>query len=295
MTEMFTRPMGTAVFLNAGDPPFEVLDDVADVLDDRGVDVLELGVPFPDSISDGPVIRRSADRALAAGTDLEQALAFVAGAHDRHRHLKIVLLADWAHTVRPRSLTSVIGAVAESGAAGFLLHGAPPRVRPEFYDHAHAAGLPIVTTCYAGSPPAVVAEAADHASAYVYLVAHYGRSGSGPSPDPEAIRPQLVSLRAHTEAPIAVGFGIRTGADVANMAAVGADAAVIGSAMVGRAEAAHLAGRDVATEIGAFVDELDIGHASLRAGPADTIACTTTTPTPDPVNHATATIEGDQK
>lgn len=150
---MFPRPPGLAVFLNAGDPPFDVLEDIADMLDDHEVDVLELGVPFPDSISDGPVIRRSADRALAAGTDLQDALAFVERSRSRHRHLRVVVLADWAHTVRPRSMAQVVTAIAESGAAGALLHGAPPRVRPEFYDRAGAAGLPVVTTCYASSPP----------------------------------------------------------------------------------------------------------------------------------------------
>ncbi|WP_282794956.1 tryptophan synthase subunit alpha [Streptomyces sp. CC224B] len=260
MADMFPRPPGLAVFLNAGDPPFDVLDDVADMLDDHEVDVLELGVPFPDSISDGPVIRRSADRALAAGTELEDALAFVERARGRHRHLRVVVLADWAHTVRPRSTARVVTAIAASGAAGALLHGAPPRARPEFYDRAGAAGLPVVTTCYATSSPDVVAEAGVHASAYVYLVTHYGPSGTGPPPDPAALRAPVDALRALTDAPIAAGFGVRTAADVARVHAAGADAAVVGSAVVARAEASSARGGDVVAGLASLVTELRPHH-----------------------------------
>ncbi|MFJ8843682.1 tryptophan synthase subunit alpha [Streptomyces cyaneofuscatus] len=258
---LFPRPPGLAVFLNAGDPPFDVLDDVADMLDEHEVDVLELGVPFPDSISDGPVIRRSADRALAAGTGLQDALAFVERSRSRHRHLRVVVLADWAHTVRPRSMAQVITAVAGSGAAGVLLHGAPPRVRPDFYDRAGAAGLPVVTTCYATSSPGIVAEAAAHASAYVYLVTHYGTSGSGPAPDQGALRAPIDTLRTLTDSPVAAGFGVRTAADVERVHAAGADAAVVGSPVVACAEAALTAGRDVAADLGALITGLRPHHS----------------------------------
>ncbi|MFD9905943.1 tryptophan synthase subunit alpha [Streptomyces sp. NPDC059063] len=263
MADLFGHPPGLAVFLNAGDPPLDVLDDVADMLDEHEVDVLELGVPFPDSISDGPVIRRSADRALAAGTGLEDALAFVERSRGRHRHLRVVVLADWAHTVRPRSTAEAVTAIAASGAAGALLHGAPPRVRPEFYDRAGAAGLPVVTTCYATSPPTALAEAGAHASAYVYLVTHYGTSGAGPSPDPAALRAPVDALRALTGAPIAAGFGVRTAADVARVHAAGADAAVVGSTAVARVEAALAGGGDVVAGLADLVTALRPHHHPL--------------------------------
>ncbi|MFE2044237.1 tryptophan synthase subunit alpha [Streptomyces sp. NPDC059477] len=260
MTGLFARPPGLAVFLNAGDPPLDVLDDVADMLDDHEVDVLELGVPFPDSVSDGPVIRRSAGRALAAGTTFEDTLAFVERSRHRHRHLRVVVLADWAHTVRPRSMAQAVTAVAASGAAGVLLHGAPPRVRPELYERAGAAGLPVVTTCYATSPPGVVAEAGAHASAYVYLVTHYGQSGAGPAPDAGALRGPVDALRALTGVPIAAGFGVRTAADVERVHAAGADAAVVGSPVVARVEASLAAGGDVAADLAALVTGLRPHH-----------------------------------
>ncbi len=256
MGDLFRGPPGLALFLNAGDPPLDVLGDVVRMLDERGVDCLELGVPFPDSVTDGPVIRRSADRALAAGVGLDQVLGFVDEVHGALERLRIVVFADWSHTVRPRTLDRFVDEVAASGAAGALLHGAPPRVRPGYYEAAAAAGMPVVTTCYARSSPDVLSEAARHASAYVYLVAHYGRSGTAATPDPDALRAPIETLRAGTRAPIAVGFGVRTVADVLRVHAVGADAAVVGSAAVACVEAAQAGGRDLVADLARWLTDL---------------------------------------
>ena len=275
MGDVFPRPEGLALFLNAGDPPLDVLGDVVRMMDAGGVDCLELAVPFPDSITDGPVIRRSADRALAAGADLDRALAFVDEVGRSLERLRIVVLADWGHTVRPHTLDRFVADVAASGAAGALLHGAPPRVRPAWYEAAAAAGLPVVTTCYARSSPDVLAEAARHATAYVYLVAHYGKSGTGEVPDADALRAPIATLRAVTDAPIAVGFGIRTGADVARVHALGADAAIVGSAAVACVESSLAAGGDVVGDLAAWL-------AGIRPTPAPTSA----PPVRSPRGHA---------
>lgn len=256
MGDLFRQPPGLALFLNAGDPPFDVLGDVVRMLDAGGVDCLELGVPFPDSVTDGPVIRRSAERALAAGVDLDQVLAFVDGIRGDLPRLGIVVLADWSHTVRRHTLDRFVRDVAASGAAGALLHGAPPRVRPDYYEAAAAAGMPVVTTCYARSSPDVLCEAAQHASAYVYLVAHYGKSGAGAAPDAGALRAPLATLRAGTDAPIAVGFGIRARADVERVHALGADAAVVGSAAVACVESSLSRGGDVVGDLADWLADI---------------------------------------
>src|SRR5437763_9618585 len=93
------RP-GLALFLNAGDPPLDVFRELVMMLDANRVDCLELAIPFPNSPSDGPVIRESADRALADGVDREAVLAFIADVRPRLDHLKIALLADWRHSIK---------------------------------------------------------------------------------------------------------------------------------------------------------------------------------------------------
>ncbi|MFJ6759297.1 tryptophan synthase subunit alpha [Streptomyces sp. NPDC091273] len=247
-------PPGLALFLNAGDPPLPVLHDLVLMLDQEGVDCLELAVPFPDSVTDGPVVRRSARRALeAGGADLDDVLAFIAGVRPHLAHLRIALLADWSHSLKHRDLAATTGEIASAGADGLLLHALPPRLREEHLESARAAGLPVVTTCYASSPAEVRAQAAAQAGAYLYLVAHYGRSGTAPAAGHAALAQTVTDLRAHTTSPIAVGFGVSTRQDVEAVGASGADAAIIGSAAVAAVERAQEAGLDVTGTFRTFV------------------------------------------
>lgn len=250
------RP-GLALFLNAGDPPLDELADVLLMLDERRVDCLELAVPFPDSATDGPVIRRSAQRALANGVGLEDVLEFLGRVRPALSHLRVALFADWSYTIKPRPLAQGIRRVADSGADGLLLHGLPPRLRRDFYQASQDHGLPIVTTCYCSSRPEVMAEAAAHASAYLYLVAHYGRSGTKAVADGAALSAAIATVRTATPGadpvPVAVGFGIRSAADIASVHGLGADAAIVGSAAVSRVECALGERRDVVEELHDFV------------------------------------------
>ncbi|WP_405435165.1 tryptophan synthase subunit alpha [Streptomyces avidinii] len=255
----FTRrtpggPPGLALFLNAGDPPLPVLRDLVLMLDEEGVDCLELAVPFPDSVTDGPVIRRSARRALDRGAaDLDDVLAFIADVRPHLTHLRIALLADWSHSLKHRDLATTTREIAAAGADGLLVHALPPRLRATHLESAAAAGLPVVTTCYTQSPPTTQAQAAAQACAYLYLVAHYGRSGTAPAAGHAALAQTVTALRAHTTSPIAVGFGVSTRADVQAVGAAGADAAIIGSAAVAAVERAQEAGTDVTEAFRTFV------------------------------------------
>ncbi|MFG2040401.1 tryptophan synthase subunit alpha [Dactylosporangium sp. NPDC048998] len=268
MAEFFPRRRrgepSLALFLNAGDPPLDVLTDVVHMLDEAGVDCLELAVPFPDSVTDGPVVRRSARRALDAGVTLPSVLAFVAAVRPGLRRLRIALLADWSHSVKPRPLPDLVRDVAASGADGLLLHALPPRLHEPYHAAARSAGLPIVTTCYATGSAESAAAAAAHASAYLYLVAHYGRSGTPPAAGFADLAGTVARLRAATAAPIAIGFGVRTGADVAAIHDCGADAAIVGSAGVARIEAAQADKRDVVVALHDFV-------RSIQPAPRDQV------------------------
>jgi tryptophan synthase alpha chain len=205
-------------------------------------------------------VRRSAKRALARGTDLAEVLALVERVRPTLRHLRIAVIADWAHTIRPVGLAEFLRMAHESGVDGLLAHGLPATRRSTYYQLAHAARVPVVSTCYPDSDPAVVAESASNATAYLYLVAHYGRSGT-PSGDGFAqVRPVIPVLRAKTVAPIAVGFGVRGRAEIETLRELGADAVIIGSAAVARVEKAGAEHRDVVTDLAGFVAELRADH-----------------------------------
>ena len=250
---------GLALFLNAGDPPLDVFRDLVLHLDECEVDCLELAIPFPNSASDGPVIRESASRALERGVDREAVLAFIRDVRPELSHLRIALLADWSHSIKPMKMPEFLEMVKDSGADGLLVHGLPPRLREQYYEAAESAGQPIVTTCYATSEAGVLDEAARHGSAYIYLVAAYGRSGTVGPPDPGALRPVIEGLRANTDAPVAVGFGVKKRSDVDALGEVGADAAIVGSTCVARVAKAQAEGRDVVEDFHGLL--VDLGRA----------------------------------
>jgi len=249
---------GLVVFLNAGDPPLDVLRDVVRMLDDCGVDGLELAVPFPDSPYDGPAVRRSAQRALAGGIALDDVLAFVAAVRPTLRHLRIVLVADWSHTARHRP--DFMAGVRASGSDALLLLGPPPRLVADYHEAAARAGVPVVATCYATSTAEVRAAAGRAASAYLYLVARYGTTGAAPRTGFATLTGVIGELRGHTGAPVAVGFGVGNRDDVAALGTAGADAVVVGSAVVSRVERALATGQDVVADLRHYVAELR-GHS----------------------------------
>jgi tryptophan synthase alpha chain len=261
------RP-GLALFLNAGDPPLDVFEDLLLHLDACKVDCLELAVPFPNSASDGQTIRDSANRALADGVDREAVLAFVERMVPQLSHLKIALLADWSHSIKPMRMPEFLELVKASGAHGLLVHGMPPRLREQYYEAARAVGQPIVTTCYASSEPAVLHEAAEHGSAYIYLVAHYGRSGTVGPPDHSTLIPVLETLRARTDVPIAVGFGVKNRSHIEGLGDVGADAAIVGSSCVACVADSLANGRDVVEDFHALLVELGAAPQSTETQPS---------------------------
>ncbi|MGP4020934.1 tryptophan synthase subunit alpha [Saccharopolyspora sp. 5N708] len=244
MAEFFTgrgpdRP-GLAVLLTAGAQPLAQQRELLAVLDERGVDCVELAVPFPDSATDGPVLRRAADRALRRGIGFADVLRFVAGVRPHLRQLRIALLADWRYSVWPLGEHRFARQVLDAGVDGALVHATPPRRRAVHLSAAADTGLPMVASCFATSGPAARTAAARDATAYVYLAAHYGKTGTAPVGGHAALAGVVRELRAEARVPVAVGFGVRSATDVRRIAATGADAAIVGTAaaeVLDRAEA----------------------------------------------------------
>src|SRR6185436_19617801 len=125
------------------------------------------------------------------------------------------------HTVRPLGTDRFLGRVAAAGADGLLVHGLPARLRGDYYRAAAGVGVAVVATCYPGSDPAVRAESARNATAYLYLVAHYGRTGTAPPGGFERLRPVIADLRRDARVPVAVGFGVRGRAEIEALRAAG--------------------------------------------------------------------------
>ena len=238
MAAFFAEPRpdrpGLAVFLNAGDPPLEVLREVILLLDECRVDCLELAVPFPNSASDGPVIRalgrpgagrRRRPRRRARLRRRGQPVAVASEDRPARRLEPLDQGPPAAGLHRPGQGRPAPTACSSTACPRACAASTTRRRR--------RAGQPIVTTCYATlRARRSSTRRPSTGRAYIYLVAHYGRSGTSVAPDHSALVPVLERLRARTDVPIAVGFGVKNRSHIEGLGAVGADAAIVGSACV---------------------------------------------------------------
>jgi tryptophan synthase alpha chain len=227
-----TRAEGRAAllpFLTAGFPDPGTCARLLLGMADAGADVIELGVPFSDPVADGPTIQRASERALAGGMTLERALA-LAAAFRRERTTPLVLFT-YLNPLLARGIETAARDASGAGIDGVLICDLPPDEAPEIRERFLAAGLDYVTLVSPTTAPVRVSTLARAATGFVYLIARTGVTGSGT--EDRRLASQVAALRAHTDLPVAVGFGIADAASACRAAAL-ADGVVVGSAFLDR-------------------------------------------------------------
>lgn len=237
--------------LMAGDPTLDVTRQILRSCVDLGVGMVELCVPFENAFTDGETLIKAHKRALAHGATLEAVIDMASEFTDR---IKIVLLADSSHTLRPYGFDTVCKMARDAGFAGILPHGLPPAMTERF--HAAASDcIPTVGTIYANATPDTRRRVLGKASAFIYLVSAYGRSGGASTVGD--LSSQIDALRSKTDLPIAIGFGLKTKLDVRRAFESGCDMAIVGSAVSGVIEQAIDEGKDPAAAAACFIGELN--------------------------------------
>lgn len=228
MTSRSERRTELVFFVNAGDPSLDVTYEMLRVLAEHRVATVELCVPFPNSLTDGPLIRESHQRALENGVNLTTVLDLVTRARIE-LGLSIVLLADYRSTVKPLGMDYFLSQCVSAGVGATLIHCLPSSQRREYVNGSRTLGLGRIMSFFLGSDNHVREAAYQEAEGFIYVVSRFGRTGSKVTFD-RAVLEQLAALRAETNKPLAVGFGVKTAADVSALRSNGADAVVIGSA-----------------------------------------------------------------
>jgi tryptophan synthase alpha chain len=226
------RREGRAAFipyLTAGDPSASATVELARELDRAEADVLELGVPFSDPIADGPVLQRSAARALAAGTTLSQVWR-IAEKIRSETSLALVLFS-YLNPLLRRGLARAAREASSAGFDGVLVTDVPAeegaRVQPVF----RAASLDTVFLVSPTSTGLRMKGAASLSSGFLYVISRRGTTGAHSSLPPDLAATVARARRAAPRLPVAVGFGIST-PRTARAAAGLADGVVVGSALV---------------------------------------------------------------
>lgn len=218
-------------YVTAGDPHPTVTVPLMHALVEAGADILELGIPFSDPMADGPVIQQACERALLHHTGLRQVLEMVRAFRADNDTTPVVLMG-YLNPVEVMGYETFARAAAAAGVDGVLTVDLPPEEGGELMVCLREHRLDPIFLLAPNSTPARVKKICAAASGFVYYVSLKGVTGAA-SLDTEAVARKLKEIRAVTDLPIGVGFGIRDGDSAARVAAV-ADAVVVGSALVSK-------------------------------------------------------------
>jgi len=255
-------------YFTCGDPDATTFATLLAGLPQAGADLIEIGMPFSDPMADGPAIQAAGLRALRAGMNLAKTLAIV-GDFRRHDAATPIVLMGYYNPIYRYGVRRFLTDAKKAGVDGLIIVDLPPEHDDELCDPAREAGIDFIRLATPTTDdkrlPAVLANTAG----FIYYVAIAGITGTR-SAAIGSIAEATARLRCHSELPIAVGFGIRTPGQAAEIGRV-ADAVVVGSALVDRVSA-HLDDRaraktDLVDSVLSDVRGLAKGLRDARSGP----------------------------
>ena len=216
------------VYLTAGDPDLEATANLIPALEAAGVDIVEIGVPFSDPTADGPIIQAASQRALKQGTTLEKILAMIASLR-RTSGIPIVLFGYY-NPILSYGTEKFAADAAASGVDGILVVDLPPEESDELRRCTDPAGLAFITLIAPTTDPKRARKILRGAAGFVYFISVTGVTGTA-VPRTEDVERDVQPIKTMTTLPIAVGFGISTPEQAADIAPL-ADGVVVGSALV---------------------------------------------------------------
>ncbi|MFC6790287.1 tryptophan synthase subunit alpha [Methylobacterium komagatae] len=226
------RSEGRAVlvtYIMGGDPDPETSLEVLRALPGAGADILEFGMPFTDPMADGPAIQAAGLRALKAGQDVAKTLGLVRRFRAENDTTPIVLMGYY-NPIHTYGVDRFLADAVEAGIDGLIVVDCPPEEDSELCLPALAKGIAFIRLATPTTDerrlPAVLANTAG----FVYYVSITGITGTA-TPDFGRVAEAVGRIRKHTDLPVVVGFGVKSGAHAAAIAK-GADGVVVGSALV---------------------------------------------------------------
>ncbi|MEM8553889.1 MAG: tryptophan synthase subunit alpha [Pseudomonadota bacterium] len=238
-------------YVMAGDPDYDTSLDLVRALPAAGVDIIELGLPFTDPMADGPTIQLAGQRALEAGQTLEKTLDLARAFRTEDDTTPIVMMGYY-NPIYNRGVETFLSDAKAAGIDGLIVVDLPPEEDDELCVPAQAAGLNFIRlatpTTDADRLPAVL----KNTSGFVYYVSITGITGAAAAQATD-VGPEVSRIKAATDLPVIVGFGIRTPENAKSIASI-ADGAVVGSAIVKMVEDKH-----PTADIAAFVGSLAEG------------------------------------
>ena len=251
-------------FVTAGDPDLDTCARVMDSLVAGGADIIEIGMPFTDPMADGPAIQAGNIRSLGSGTSLRGVLTMVRAFRAKNAGTPLILMG-YFNPILAYGPDAFARDAADAGLDGCIVVDLPPEEDAELAPALRGRGLHLVRlatpTTDVRRLPAIV----EGASGFLYYVAVAGITGANAA-SADDIGAAVARIKASTDMPVAVGFGIRTPApEAAAAVARVADAVVVGSAIVELiGKAATTQANDLPEQVEAFVHALSLAVRTAR-------------------------------
>jgi tryptophan synthase alpha chain len=242
---------GFIPYITVGDPDLDTSRALIVELARAGATLIELGVPYSDPVADGPVIQRAAERALRHRVGLGDVLRILTEAR-RETDVPVILFS-YFNPLLQFGVERLADECIRAGVDGILATDLVPEESADFNAVLARHNLDQIFLVAPTTSDARLRMIAERASGFVYAVSRAGVTGARAEMSSEAER-LVARLRAVTDLPVAVGFGISNAAQVADVWAY-ADAAVVGSALVSEIEK-HAGRPDLVAHIGAFARAL---------------------------------------
>jgi tryptophan synthase alpha chain len=237
-------------YLMGGFPDVPTSAAIGDACIDAGADLLELGIPFSDPLADGPVIQAAGTTALRNGATPDQILTVC----ERLAARAPIVLMTYVNIVLARGYERFADQAASAGAAGLIVPDVPLEESEELRAACDARGLALVPLVAPTTPDERLARIGARARGFVYTVSVVGTTGERAATDASEL---LARVKAATDVPVALGFGISNAQQAAKAAADGADGVIVGSRLVRAAAESDTPARAV----GELVAELAEGLA----------------------------------
>lgn len=223
-------------FVTAGDPSPELSVPLMHAMVRAGADIVELGIPFSDPMADGPAIQRSSERAIKLGVGLRNVLGYVAEFRKTNDTTPVVLMG-YANPIEHMGYEAFAKAARASGVDGVLVVDYPPEEGGDLFKYLGEQQLDPIFLLAPTSSDARIAAVGKLARGYVYYVSLKGVTGAA-NIDLTEVAAKLPHIKASTQLPIGVGFGIRDAATAKAVAGI-ADAVVIGSRIIQEIESSN--------------------------------------------------------
>jgi len=255
----FYKKPGLVAYVTCGDPDVATTREIVLAAIEAGADVIELGVPFSDPVADGPVIQRASERALKHGTSLAQVLTLAAEIRQQAQSTGLIVFS-YLNPILRMGMEKFCKVARAAGVDGALVTDLPVEEAGEYLRVMHEHDLSPVFLAAPTSPDERLRRIASASRGFVYAVSRTGVTGQRQQLAEDA-RKLVKRLRGITKLPIALGFGISTAEQFAEVGEF-SDVVVVGSAIVETIERNR--GREAAA-VGEFVKGLTVLSPQVSA------------------------------